>query len=57
MAKTLIVAPIIVIFGILILYGFSYLETQITQEQMGYVWLAIVSFVALFAIAKNFKKE
>jgi len=55
--KTILVVLVIVIFGAVILFGFSYLETQITPEQMGYVWLGIVSFVALFAIAKNLKKE
>jgi len=57
MAKTLLVAICIVVFGAMIIKGFELLETQITKEQMGYVWLGIVSFVALFAIAKNLKKE
>ena len=57
MAKTILVAICIVVFGVMIIKGFELLEMQITKEQMGYVWLGIVSFVVLFAIAKNLKKE
>jgi len=57
MAKTILVAICIVVFGVMIIKGFELLEMQITKEQMGYVWLGIVSFVGLFAIVKNLKKE
>ena len=54
---TLSVVGFFIFMGIAILKGFAYLETQITEIQMGYLWVVIIIVVPLLCwFDKNKKK-